>query len=329
MSSELPQIYFYLEERDKPVHVLEKVDLTQQSFGLDTTYNWTLQTYLRLKANGLPCTLTGTMPAEGIVLAVRGNLPFDLKPNPKLLVVCMRADGGFHPYAQIHIVQNPTQVKADSYFMPHWPEPGLIPREDSRGETFKVAAYIGAEVNLAPELQSEAWRRQATALGLEWRLVSESARMNDYRDIDVVVAVRSFDHNAYSHKPASKLYNAWRAGVPAILGPESAYRAERRNELDYLEVRTLEEVISSLKKLGANSSLRQAMIVNGFERAAEIETELLIERWCKFILMTVVPAYRRWIDMSSIESTLFMLHRYLNLRWSGLCYRALGAKDQI
>ena len=37
-------------------------------------------------------------------------------------------------------------------------------------------------------------------------------------------------------KPPSKLFNSWLAGVPAVLGHESAYRAERRSDLDYIEV---------------------------------------------------------------------------------------------
>ena len=39
------------------------------------------------------------------------------------------------------------------------------------------------------------------------------------------------------------------AGVPALLGCESAYQAERRNEYDYFEVHSADEVLETLLRL--------------------------------------------------------------------------------
>jgi hypothetical protein len=73
---------------------------------------------------------------------------------------------------------------------------------------------------------------------------------HDYSDTDVVLAIRELDRdNLWQGKPASKLYNAWHAGVPAILGYVSAFRSERETKLDYLQATSVREVILALKKL--------------------------------------------------------------------------------
>ena len=66
-------------------------------------------------------------------------------------------------------------------------------------------------------------------------LIWDGGRM-DYRTLDAVIAVRPFEPHLYFAKPASKLINAWRAGVPALVGPEFASREIRRTDDDFLEV---------------------------------------------------------------------------------------------
>ena len=60
--------------------------------------------------------------------------------------------------------------------------------------------------------------------------------MCDYRD-------------PFDNKPFTKLVNAWRAGVPAILGPESAFQSLHRENTDYFDVRSLDEIKRSLEAL--------------------------------------------------------------------------------
>lgn len=64
--------------------------------------------------------------------------------------------------------------------------------------------------------------------------------------------MRSFSQNDYYDKPALKLFNARHAGVPAILDAESAYRAERMSELDYIEVMSVDGTLLALKLLAGN-----------------------------------------------------------------------------
>lgn len=42
---------------------------------------------------------------------------------------------------------------------------------------------------------------------------------HDYQHVDAVLAIRDCPPVVLATKPASKLINAWKAGVPALLGP--------------------------------------------------------------------------------------------------------------
>src|SRR3954463_3005186 len=55
-------------------------------------YDWTLRTYLELKAAGVDCRMSHVMPSEGIVVAHRDFFPDDLRPGPKLMFACIVAD---------------------------------------------------------------------------------------------------------------------------------------------------------------------------------------------------------------------------------------------
>ena len=69
-------------------------------------------------------------------------------------------------------------------------------------------------------------------------------------------------------KPASKLVNAWAAGVPAMLGPEPAYRELRSSPLDFLETPAAEAVLDAIDRLRGEPGLYAAMAENGLRRAA-------------------------------------------------------------
>lgn len=329
MLGKLPPIYFYLPQSDWQDNMPQKVDAYWSGFRRGI-YCWTLQTYLRLKADGFPCKLVGTIPTEGIILAHWDSLPTDLQPSSKQLIVCFQADRARHPYAQIHIVQNPqgllTQlmVLGDKYllpglicYMPLWPQPGLIPRRLERDNHFENIAFFGLEENLLPELQGTAWREQVNTLGLQWNIVSDFEHWHDYSNVDAVLAVRSFTKRDYTWKPATKLYNAWHAGVPAILGCESAFQAERKSELDYIEVTSIQEVVSALKQLRDEPKLRRAIVENGRIRAQETSPEKLTKRWSTLIIDTIVPAYDRWCKASSLTQQLFIRRRSLAIQSRG------------
>lgn len=331
-SKETPPIYFYIPqsqwyESNLPESVDTLAKIPQKYFRLGS-YSWVLQTYLYLKTSGFPCQIVNSLPDEGIVFAYRTALPDDLKPGEKLLLICCQGDERRHPYAQIHIVQNPQQtsdkamVFGDKYllpgktiFMPHWVQPGLISRNPQRGYIFKNSAFFGRETNLAEELRESAWENQISDLNLSWNLVKDPELWSDYSEVDAIVAVGGFNiSNSYHWKPATKLYGAWHANVPAILGFESAFRAERKSELDYLEVTSFENLVAAIKRLCENADLRKAMVENGQMRAQETQSESLIKRWYDLFIKTAIPAYENWSKSSSWTKQAFLMRCELSLQ---------------
>ncbi|HEY9676169.1 MAG TPA: hypothetical protein V6D11_32300 [Waterburya sp.] len=331
MLDKLPPIYFYIPQKHwPPSNMPESADTYWSDFEGTLTggvYASTLQTYLRLKADSFPCELTGSMPTEGIVLAHRDFLPDDLQPEPRLLIICLKVDREPHPYAQIHVVLNPQDMlrqtmflpngsvfPRERYYIPHWPQPGLIVRDRERGDRFENIAFIGNEVNLAPELLAPSWQEKVNALGLRWHRVGfeRRDRWNDFSYVDTILAVRRFNRKGgYQSKPALKLFNAWHAGVPAILGCDSAFRAERKSELDYLEVASIKDVILALKRLRDDKELRHAMVENGRIRAEETQPAKLVAMWRSFLIDRAIPAYERWCNASDSNKQTYLKYYYL------------------
>jgi hypothetical protein len=332
---EIPPVYFYIPPSEMPVGgVPDNADskwsgfidyMRQPGAGMKPaicSYAWILQTFLHLREVDFPCQITSTLPDAGIIIAQRAALPFYLKPNPKQLIVCVRADFDPHNYAHMHIVQNPEDTKQleNSFFMPHWPQPGLIPRDKNRGDKFENIAFFGVKGrgSLAPELLDTSWEKQLEAMGLHWEIVGEE-RWHDYSNVDAVLAVRNFkDKNEYRHKPATKLHNAWLAGVAAILGTDSAFRAERQSELDYIEVTSVDEAIAALKRLQTNVQLYQAMRHNAQLRSEKLTNSALATRWKNFITEKVVPAYEQWVNLSSLQRKFWFAKQHLKIKENNL-----------
>jgi hypothetical protein len=184
----LPPIYFYLPQPYFPQHLPENAEENWPGFGLGI-HAWILQTYLRLRGEGFACHLTRSLPSEGIVLLHRNVLRLHrtpVRPGSKLLLVCVKAEERRYPYAQLHLVQNPAEANPSlgCHYLPHWPQPGLVPRSQQRGDRFETIAYFGHVANLAPELQSPSWKRQLAALGLCWQPVINRNRWDNFQEID-------------------------------------------------------------------------------------------------------------------------------------------------
>ena len=144
---------------------------------------------------------------------------------------------------------------------------------------------------------------------MTWSIVP-IARWNDFSDVDVIVAARHLDGTVTSNRPASKLYNAWLANVPAVLGPEAAFRRERRSELDYIEVKSLDEAIEAVKRLRQDTDLRCRMNENGRLRSYEFHPDRIAAEWIEFFEQVAQPMLRRWRGASQFQRRLYLVHRY-------------------
>ena len=335
-----PQIYFYIpkmtgHKRDAfwTFGSIPKIldEYYKKPFSHACISTWILQTYLHLKESGFPCELVHNLPGDGIVVAFCDSL-LDLKPGPHQLFVSIKADRDYkQPFAQVHVFQNEMdRLKHNGFlrrllfpgvftYMPHWPQPNLIPRDTKRGDRFENVAYFGLSANLAGELQTMSWNQNLISLGLKWQIVEAKELWNDYSKVDVVLAVRGFDSKRYLDKPASKLYNAWRAGVPAILGSEPAFQGERKSKLDYIEVKSTAEILSALKRLRDDKAYRKDMVENGKKRAREVSAEAITGEWRKLFSDVVTPAFLDWYLLPVRKKKEYFMRRnlsYLLFRFS-------------
>ncbi|MGD1715901.1 hypothetical protein [Dapis sp. BLCC M172] len=307
----LPIVNFYIPKCYFPAVTPTNVEEEWIGFNLGI-YAWTFQTYLRLQADGFPCKLVSELPSEGIIIFHHQALEAHktpIKPGKNQLFIFLKAESKYYGYAQLHIVQNPTEVQKlkDSYYLPHWPQPGLIPRDPLRGDRFENIAFFGYQENLAPELFQPTWEKQLNELGLHWYPVVHSYHWSDYlhiknrwsnyQEIDAVVAVRSFKNIPdYHNQPATQLFNAWLAGVPAILGCESAYQAEGQIDVDYLEVNNLEDLLLAIKRLKADINLRQKLVSNGYKSSLNIHPKIITRKWRDFLMQVALPAFGEWCN---------------------------------
>lgn len=262
---------------------------------------WIDQTYLRMRDAGHNVRLSTTLPACGLVVYHPDScerfehLKFG---EDDVITVAVRADGGPQYGADFEIVQNRGSANGRRCFsIPHWPQPGLRPRDPHRGATVQNVGYKGDLLNLHPAFRADRWETALEENSMRWLPAAQgfpdgsdtplSVEWNDYSKVDVVLGVRPDLDSRYPKKPASKLINAWHAGVPALLGPEVAFRELRRSELDYIEIQSPEDALAAIRRLRADPDLYRQMVENGKQRAKKFSVATITSRWVELLFDTI------------------------------------------
>ncbi|MBX9742609.1 MAG: hypothetical protein K2W99_03610 [Chthoniobacterales bacterium] len=285
-------VFFYLPEHSFPSDPLEKMwreELPFQFRGPNIgDQAWVYYTWHLLTRAGVRCQLTTQFPSHGIVLMWNAAL---LKEplSPDVFLVDIATYLYPHPKAGCCLVQNRAlaQQLPNSLFVPHWPQPSLQPRELKRSTRFENICFLGEFANCAPELQSEEWfEKLRHELGLFFELRGHD-QWHNYRDVDAVVAVRSFSKEEYLFKPPTKLYNAWLAGVPFIGGFDSAFAADGIAGKNYLVAQSQQDVFDHLKHLKEDLSFRTNLIDHGLQASKYITKEATLRFWKKLVEETL------------------------------------------
>jgi hypothetical protein len=296
------QVTFVLHGAD--VQALERLDPDRDWREFVTGERaWVLQTFLRLRQAGFAARLSDRLPPEGIAVfsaSHRTRIARGPVQRTRAFLLATRQDRGETLFADAEVVQNPAQANgANLIHVQHWPQPGLLPRDDTRGDALRRIEYKGFIGNLHADFRDPAWPRFLAEHGIEWvcdgKVYAQGAtdglqlQWNDFRETDLVLAVRPASADLNVRKPATKLCNAWLAGVPAMLGPESAYRSLRRDGLDFLEVGTRAEAEAAVLRLLREPGLYASMRRRARERATECSVERVTAHWLE-VLRVAVPA---------------------------------------
>ncbi|WP_427162002.1 glycosyltransferase [Aliinostoc sp. HNIBRCY26] len=259
---------------------------------------WTVMTYLHLKQRRLNVHISDRfIPGE---ICVVSGLDFGIRDRTfSSFIVACRSDGFNPALSDFTIVQNRSQVKSEtSVFIHHWPQPGLIPRFRERGHHIKNIVFKGDVINLYESFRSSLFCQELDKLGVKLVIsdkpTNSAVYWNDYSEADIVLAVRDLTEKDALVKPASKLINAWIAGVPALLGPEPAFRDLRLSPLDYIEVTTPEQALAAIQQLQQDPNLYKQMIANGIKRSEEFTVSCISQQWRDVLAGPVAQKYTKW-----------------------------------
>lgn len=260
---------------------------------------WLLRTYIELRRTGYSVTVSNQLYQDRINISDAFSFGRRKRLNDCFVVIA-RSDGPMPSLANFVIHQNaivePSRTSAN---IPHWPQPGIIPRDPKRGSKIERLTFKGEPWNLDERFRTTNVIASLKSMGIALDLptsdrFANSSRWSDYRTSDLVIAVRNLTAQDAAIKPASKLINAWIAGVPALLGPEPAFQELRRTPLDYIEIKDAKEMLREIKRLKDNPNYYTAMVANGLERAEEFSSDRIARQWQDMLNGPILEAYWRW-----------------------------------
>lgn len=313
----MEDIYFHLHYED--IDVINTLDGLKGYNYRWPSLNWVYGTYYRLKQKGVRgIHLVSSLPQKGIVVMPSHQAKLMQVYSKDLFIISTLADSPPRFYTHLNVSQNPYQSSLYPNLLgfpiwkhiPHWPQPGIVPRQTERGARFDTIGFFGDRTGIPAELLGEEFARELAALGM--RLKVDDATFNDYSDVDAVVAVREFSDEPFFYKPASKLVNGWLAGVPVIGGADSAFSALRRSPLDYLLVKSKAELLAALQTLKASPELRRQMVQNGRQRVQALSEEAILHQWEELLFNEAQTHYRTWLKKNAVERGAFFADLFLS-----------------
>ncbi|MEP1356285.1 MAG: glycosyltransferase [Tateyamaria sp.] len=276
--------------------------LTKRSGGI--LHSWVLRTYYQLRLAGADVTLSDQLRPEAInIVSVRdfGRAQRDLHS----FILVPQGDAHHSRLANFRILQNAVRpCDANSAVIWHWPQPGIIKRDPDRRARVEQLCYKGRVPNLDEEFRSESFISELADLEMHFEIDAYTGlrgghHWNDYRHADAVLAVRNLTLYNARKKPASKLVNAWIAEVPALLGPEPAYRELGIPGSDYIEVRTPRDALEALTALRDNPEFFQSIVSNGRRLRVNYGEQALTDLWIETLNGPVAERFLHWHQQHS------------------------------
>jgi hypothetical protein len=292
-----PHIRFVLDPRATAWSDLESLD--ESDIGREPARfvggrnSWIAQSFLRLRAaieaRGWHASAGASFLPGTISIVHRDDMNRFASDGHASYLVVVRADRAPVAACDVAIAQNALALARNERFIPLWPQPGLVPRDPSRGTRIERLAYHGRTGTLPAWLFDPDFRRDLARRAVQFEV--RASGWERYSDVDVALAVREELPAILATKPATKIYNGWLSRVAVLASPEPAYREVRRAPLDFLEVNGAADLVRALDLLRANPRLYQAMVANGASRSREFTIAAIRARWLGLLDSEVVPAF--------------------------------------
>ena len=323
---DIPEPIRALLETDQPLPAPEilatqvKSDYTTAKAG---QWCWIIQTFLYMKRSGLDVALVEKPVAGAICIA-----HFDTTKNqiwaPDSFVVGIRADRPPLQMCEVEIVQNPENLGGKKRFLiKHWPQPGLMPRDASRGDRIERISFFGNSVNFSPKFRDPDFLNALKDMGVELNICCDPAKWIDFRETDLVLAMRNNIHALVRKtKPPIKLINAWQGQCVALLGNEPAYRAIGQPGEHYFEISQPQDVLDLVTQLKQDPVLYQRVRQAGIERYQEFSIAAVQQQWIDLLKGPIHEAFEDWQQgLSGNRSACYArrswqaTHQWLGQKW--------------
>ncbi len=273
--------------------------------------NWCLQTYLILaKRNELPVKCSDKLCSDSINI-IHSDQLLKMKGDSSQFIVCIRADYPKRRWAHFHIVQNKKQLEENTSYVPHWVQPGLIKRDESREGVTRVA-YAGEIFNGNLAGSVEQWKKLFGPHNIEF-VTLEGGSWHNLKDIDVLIGIRGFNSQTYDTKPPTKLFSAWHANIPFVGGKDSAFSQVGTPGEDYILAKTPEEALAAVLQLRDNPALYSKLVQKGRQKVSEYNESSIADQWVKILTGPVMSRYDLWKSRQGYEQNRFNIKQRIGL----------------
>lgn len=263
---------------------------------LTTEAAWLGRSFLILREFGWSVSCSATFEQGAINAISADRIDARIVPLPVFTVV-FQSDLRWFAHGDAFIVQNPTQHSARRrrFYIPHWPPPVVIPRDRSRTNVTRVG-LMG--IPWIRALSTSSFRCIFAHLGLDVIDLWKERRWHNYSDIDVLIAIRSFDRRTHDTKPPWKLFTAWLARCPLVAGNDSAFSYEGDPNRDYIRVTTIEEMCSAITRLRDDSEYYRQIVEAGCEKSKDISIVRIESRWAQVFVSHIFPVYENYFHLT-------------------------------
>lgn len=283
-----PQINFLLDKRCELYRDGRDYDVTSAA------ESWLWPTYFALKDKHR-CELTQRTDVPGILVASAYSIR-DLRIPVGVFLVAIIADGFPDNRADVTIIQNLLQGPfcRRPLYMHHWPQPNLIPRSSGRRGRLEKAYYFGHEDNLSADCKGRGFAaRLESEAGVEF-VIPPPSQWSDYTDADLVIASRNRRGPWHGCKPATKLFNAWRAGTVLVGGSESSFLQQGAADRNFLWASNAEQIVAQVRQMRKDRESYEGIRSNAIAEAVRHTWEARASQWVAAFEEVVFPHYSRW-----------------------------------
>lgn len=262
-----------------------------------TQHTWTWALYHQLKKRGCNVTLEYNLVKDAINIIHSQVARQILNPSDFIrhFIVGIRADFRPFPYGQLEIVQNQRAEGRRRIYMPLFPQPGLIARNEDRD----IVENVCISGRMKNSIDVEQLKDDLYKMGCRFIFKGEG-HWHEMSEVDILLGIRSFSKKSYPTKPATKLFNAWLAGIPFIGGYDSAFEQVGKPSEDYLRVSSYDELVGAVKILRSDKAMFQKLVENGKRSVNGYTPDKITDKWMEVIEHYLIPAYTYWNKEPSI-----------------------------